>query len=132
MRSPKGENKMYSAKMTDTKRAVIFCFITVAYMGLIFYLSSQNFNLPKLPTNSDKLIHACIYFPLAFLFYSSLRKCGIKKYIFTVAFILAGIYGITDEFHQSFIPGRDASVGDVFADFTGALLGSLGASIFKM
>ena len=122
---------MYSAKNTDTKKAVIFWFITIGYMSLIFYLSSQNYHLPELPTNSDKLIHAFIYFPLAFLFYLSLRKCGIKKYIFAAAFILAGIYGITDEFHQSFVPGRDASLGDAAADFAGALLGSLGASIFR-
>jgi VanZ family protein len=115
----------------NVKQAVIFWFLTIGYMSLIFYLSSQNFHLPELPANSDKFIHAFIYFPLAFLFYLSLRNCGIKKYIFAIAFILAGFYGITDEFHQSFVPGRDASIGDAIADFTGALLGSLGASIFR-
>lgn len=29
-------------------------------------------------------------------------------------------YGVSDELHQLFIPGREASVADVFADFLGA------------
>jgi VanZ family protein len=131
MRRPKDLDIMHTAKNTDTKKAVILWFITVGYMSLIFYLSSQNYNLPKLPANSDKLIHACIYFPLAFLLYLSLRTCGIRKHILAVAFLLAGIYGITDELHQFFVPGRDASIGDAVANFTGALLGSIGASIFR-
>ena len=130
IRPKKADMKCRSEKI-DARKAVMYWVLTVGYMSVIFYLSSQNFSLPKLPTNSDKVIHALIYFPLAFLLYLSLRNCGIKKYIFVIAFILAGIYGISDEFHQSFVPGRDASLGDAAADFAGALLGSLGASIFK-
>jgi len=115
----------------DVRKAVMYWVFTAGYMSLIFYLSSQNFSLPKLPTNSDKVIHAIIYFPLAFLIYRSLWNCRIKKYIFVIAFVLAGMYGISDEFHQSFVPGRDSSLGDAAADFVGALLGSLGASIFR-
>jgi len=115
----------------DVRKVVMYWVLTVGYMSLIFYLSSQNFSLPKLPTNSDKVIHAIIYFPLAFLIYRSLWSCRIKKYIFVIAFVLAGIYGISDEFHQSFVPGRDSSLGDAAADFVGALLGSLGANIFR-
>ena len=35
---------------------------------------------------------------------------------------IASLYGISDEFHQSFVPGRQASVGDVAADSGGAFL----------
>lgn len=34
-------------------------------------------------------------------------------------------YGVLDEFHQSFVAGRDANVLDVLADFTGAALAVL-------
>lgn len=34
-------------------------------------------------------------------------------------------YGVLDEYHQSFVPGRDASVLDVVADFAGAALAVL-------
>lgn len=122
---------MYRAEKTYTKKAIIFWFITIGYMGIIFYLSSRNFHLPELPDNSDKFIHVCIYFPLAFLFYLSLNRSGIKRYVFLAAVILTVFYGVTDEFHQSFVPGRDSSIGDAFADFVGALLGGIGASFFR-
>ena len=43
--------------------------------------------------------------------------------IFFGAF-LAFLYGLTDEIHQAFVPGRDASALDVMADGTGAMIGS--------
>jgi len=110
--------------------AVLYWLLTLCYMGIIFYLSSlHNVHLPKLPRNFDKVIHMCAYIPLAYLFYLSLKKSGINKYIFILAVICAITYAITDEFHQVFVPGRDASVGDLLADTLGAFLGSLAARI---
>ena len=45
--------------------------------------------------------------------------------------ILTVLYGISDEFHQSFVPSRDASVLDVLADLAGALLGILAVVVFE-
>jgi len=39
--------------------------------------------------------------------------------------ILVAIYGVTDEFHQSFTPGRTPMATDVLYDTAGALLGLL-------
>lgn len=41
-----------------------------------------------------------------------------------LAVLLSGIYGASDEFHQLFISGRSASVGDVMIDTVGAVLGA--------
>ena len=71
------------------------------------------------------------YIPLAYLLCMSLRESGMKKYAFIAAFVLASIYGITDELHQSMVPGRDATAGDVAADTVGAFIGSLVASFIK-
>lgn len=40
------------------------------------------------------------------------------------AVVLAVLLGIADEFHQSFIPGREATVQDVMADAVGAVAGA--------
>lgn len=117
----------------NTRVAVISWFMTVGYMGLIFYLSSRSgFHLPRLPDNFDKLVHMCIYIPLAFLFYRSLRKSGMKRYVFITAVFLATLYGVSDEVHQLYVAGRDASLGDTVADLTGAFLGGAGARFIKV
>jgi len=113
--------------------AVLFWCITAAYMALIFYLSSSFApSLPRLPRHSDKLLHMLAYMPLAFLLYGSLTRSGLKKYVFIIAFLAAGLYGITDEFHQSFVPGRDTDLLDLVADFTGAFIGSTGARFLRI
>jgi VanZ family protein len=101
-------------------------------MALIYFLSSRHLQVPALlPEYFDKLAHVLLYMPLAFLFFSAMKKSGFTKYIFLISFLLAGIYGITDEIHQSFVPGRDAAAADVVADFFGAVIGSFGASRMK-
>jgi VanZ family protein len=116
---------------TNIRRAVVYWFITIGYMGLIFVLSSQeNFGF-SIPENGDKVIHTLAYIPLGFLFYVSLRTSGVKRYLFGTALLLASIYGLTDELHQYFVPGRFASAGDAAADCLGAIMGSLGASFIK-
>ena len=43
-----------------------------------------------------------------------------------IAFALATLYAITDEFHQTFVPSRQGQALDVFIDAFGAALGLLG------
>lgn len=45
------------------------------------------------------------------------------------AVVLAVLYGISDEFHQSFIAGRDPTVRDVVADAVGATGGACAAAV---
>lgn len=123
---------MNKTQKTDTQIAVIYWFITIGYMGTIFYLSSlQTIDISRFPENFDKVVHTLIYIPLSFLLYLSLRKSGVRKYVFLMAFLLAVGYGISDEMHQAFVPGRDAAAGDVLADTLGAFLGSLAANLTK-
>ena len=104
--------------------AVILWLFTANYMGLVFYLSSQS-HLPLPPIHgTDKIIHATVYFILAILLYFSFFKSGLRKYLLLISVIFAVIYGISDEFHQFYVPGRDASIGDLIADSFGALIGS--------
>ena len=41
------------------------------------------------------------------------------------AVIVAGLFSLTDEYHQSFVPGRTASIVDCGIDTFGALAGML-------
>jgi VanZ family protein len=97
----------------------------VITMGTIFFLSHQSGNqlsLPPIP-GIDKLGHMVIYGILAgttlFAFSETQKSTKPRSLmLFTVAFCV--LYGMSDEFHQSFIPGRFVSIYDVFADGAGA------------
>lgn len=78
----------------------------------------------------DKLLHFLAYGLLAVLMLRALAdgdpgRAGWRRT--TVAAILAILYGLTDEWHQSFVPGRLAEGADVVADAAGALAGVWGA-----
>jgi len=97
----------------------------LAVMGTIFFLSHQPDYFVKLPDifSFDKLLHAVAYGVLAatvlFAAPTELRKKS-PSFTAVLAMIICLLYGISDEFHQSFIPGRYASIWDVAADLLGA------------
>ncbi len=62
----------------------------------------------------------------AALLYRALRAYEIDKTKAVILSILfAGLYGLTDEFHQSFTPGREPRIRDVAFDTIGASLAML-------
>lgn len=110
----------------------VFRFVPVAIvMGTIFFLSHQpgtELQYSLMP-GFDKLAHALIYAVLAAAAIyalpariSQLRPVAAATWV--VLFCL--FYGISDEYHQSFIPGRDPSIGDIAADTAGSFLFILG------
>lgn len=100
-------------------------------MGLIFFLSNQNgasLPLPDIP-NIDKVAHFLIYALLAaaalYAFPEPVRRRR-AHFVGVLVILLCVLYGITDEFHQSFIPGRCVSGWDLLADTVGAVAMVLG------
>ena len=47
----------------------------------------------------------------------------LRRHWFWVSWLLAIAYALTDEFHQSFVPSRRASIYDSLIDSVGALIG---------
>ena len=87
-------------------------------------INAQQVNENKLDYVIRKNAHAFMYMILAFLVSSVLfvfNKRG-KDAIIYILFICL-FYAVTDEFHQSFVPGRGSLVSDVLVDFSGALIG---------
>ncbi|HTN53893.1 MAG TPA: VanZ family protein [Anaeromyxobacter sp.] len=102
--------------------------LVLAYAGLIFWLSSQANPLPFLPRAwlaRDKVLHALEYAGLGALLFVALRGRGPRAWrLALLAAVLASLYGASDEWHQSFVPGRDADPLDWAADSAGALAGA--------
>ena len=71
---------------------------------------------------SDKIGHVGLFGILgATLAYGRVRAAAPPPH---VVLILSGVlYGLADEWHQSFVPGRTATAGDLLADVVGVALG---------
>lgn len=61
----------------------------------------------------DKVLHLVEYGVLAALLLRATDKPALSL-------LIAGLYGVSDEVHQYFVPGRSASVYDAIADVAGA------------
>lgn len=72
----------------------------------------------------DKMFHFGAYAVLAALMVRASRTPTHWGSVATVVALVA-LFGVVDEWHQAFIPGRSMSVADWVADATGALLGAL-------
>jgi len=119
----------------DSMRTGIFALCSVVWMSLIFYLSS----IPGDELGPDILIvnlikktgHVIIFGVLAALYLSTFqgRKTLVdtRSILFLQSLFLTVLYAVSDEYHQTFTPGRHSSGYDVIIDACGAvtLLGLL-------
>lgn len=70
-----------------------------------------------------KTAHIVEYGILATLFYRAMVNSDVKKKkAMWCSILIALFYGLTDEFHQSFTPGREPRLRDVLIDTTGAII----------
>lgn len=92
-------------------------------MGVIFFFSSLSIPLSFSIGEYDKTVHAGVYSGLAYFVYQAFRNSGLIRNIFSVSMVLVVLFGISDEIHQLFVPGRIASFGDVIADGFGGFAG---------
>ena len=94
-----------------------------ATMVLIFVLSSISGLGPIPGGGDDGVAHVLQYAVLAALLLRGLagaRWRGVRVRAAALAVLLATLYGVTDEAHQWFVPGRTAEVTDLVADALGA------------
>ena len=90
----------------------------VAIAGLIFFASSQSKIAGPSIEGIDKVTHFSIYGLLATL----VVRLGHHRQFAWIALVLVSVYGMTDEWHQSFTPGRSVEFADWLADTLGAAL----------
>jgi len=94
----------------------------ILVMAAIFALSSTA-RIPDLPGGTDKQVHGFTYGVLALLAARALTRGhlpALSAGVAAQAWLIATLYGATDELHQAFVPGRTADVLDLAADAAGA------------
>ena len=92
------------------------------WAAVLFLLSELPGTGVSLPADTDKLVHGGLYLILGLSLAWGKARTGSGVPV--VVLLLMGVgYGALDEWHQSFVPGRDSSVGDAVADAIGVLAG---------
>lgn len=144
------------------KIGFISLLLTIAWMGLIFYFSSQPGSVSSVqssqfegilseivPTTKQffgfikdyglsifsirKLAHMFLYFILAILSYMSIYLLK-GDYVLAVksSMLIAILYASLDEIHQLYIEGRSGLLTDVWVDSIGVFMGIIVVSIVKI
>jgi len=120
--------RLYKIFLSNKKK---FLYIPLGlYWLLIFILTSiPGKSIPKVLGGVDKIKHLGAYFVLAFLLSFALKmqngypKISKNSIFFTL--LITSLYGLLDEIHQIFIPGRHFDWWDLLADIVGSVLGIL-------
>ena len=102
----------------------------IAWGAVIFTLSAQSdLRLPTaLPASSDKVAHFVVYGVLGWLWSRAIRLrhprwATVVVVLSTLAF--TGLYGLSDEWHQMYVPRRTADLYDALADVYGGTMGGV-------
>jgi hypothetical protein len=120
-------------------KAVVRLSPAFLWMGFIFYLSSRTGDdmggwlsqIQRLIPSMEGLDwgHFLAYFILSITYVWAFRSRKMSWSYKIIAVLLCTLYGITDEYHQSFVPGRTPDVMDLRNDAIGASLAMLFISI---
>jgi VanZ family protein len=101
----------------------------LAYAALIFFLSSLSGFPVEVPSffGFDKIAHTVEYYFLGCLLYrwvTSTDRYRRRRYALLMTIVIGTCYALSDEWHQSFVPGRDASLWDALFDAVGVGMGA--------
>jgi len=115
----------------------VFRLFSIAYVAGIFLFADSSVVSDLAPFNPYSLLHIPLYGILTFLLvfsvlpYSthlthSTNSTNLTHLTYSTRFLIVGLVatmvGVADEIHQAYIPGRNASVVDVFLDMVGIAL----------
>lgn len=132
--------------------------ITLLWMGVIFYFSSQPAVVSRQVSGEilvqmkqigeediqnitdrrvwnlqyfiRKFAHFALYCGLGFLMVFSIISIKYRAYAsYFIAWLVASLYGVLDEWHQAFVPGRGATLADMKLDSLSALAGVAVAAV---
>jgi len=119
--------------VSERARGLVSAVLALCWAAFIAWASHQPNPFPHLPEailTHDKLLHAVAFGVLAGLIRRALRLAPLPPLrALLLAWVLSSGWGLLDEFHQSFIPNRDADPWDLTADALGAAVGAWLAAV---
>lgn len=107
------------------RKLIVFKYIALLYAVLIFVVSAIPQIHPPLGFKwGDKVAHLLEYGIFSFLIFLAFYTSGkdfLKRHIFLLSVLVGTVYGLSDEIHQKFVPGRDCNIYDFLADCLGII-----------
>ena len=112
-----------SATMRAALRVLLAWLPGALYLGVIWWISSQQIRLPQLPGN-DKTVHFVEYGLLGACFAFAAHVTWPDRVLrgALLALWLTFCSGLLDELHQALVLGRTADLLDLLADTAGAFV----------
>lgn len=95
-------------------------------MAAIFFASADPD--PGIPAGTDKPLHVLAYFGLAVVVVRAVAgglPVRLDLRTAAIGMLITAGYGVFDEVHQVFVPGRSGDVYDLLADAAGAIAGTV-------
>ena len=119
-----------SEKLKNSFKVFIIYWLPFIVWAVVIYSFSSN---PTVKTSEihwqdfviKKSAHVVEYFIFSLLLYRAIKKSQLKmenKNIILLVIVVAFLYGLSDEFHQSFTPGREPHLRDALIDTGGSAL----------
>lgn len=120
---PDGGLGTVRVRTTDSAKLAALWLPALVWMGLIFWVSS----LPgsQVPGGYSTSGHFIAYAVLGGLLVAPLLRVLGRGRAVAFAVLIASFYGVTDEFHQAFVPMRTPDIADWGVDTLGAFFGAL-------
>lgn len=117
---------------------------SITHLPALYWARDQLLDLGLMPVidlvhytydHRDKVLHMGLYFGFGVLLHLSFRNSQnvfLRRYAAIFAILVGISYGITDELHQSFVPGRSSSKWDLLADSIGVVLAQVGIIVLTI
>ena len=102
---------------------ILPCLFVATAIFLVSHIPGEEIDIPLSvqPVRLDLVYHIAVYFILStsICFGIGARSVGANIAVILIAFT----YGISDELHQIYVPGRSPAIIDVMSDLGGTILG---------
>ncbi|HYO31161.1 MAG TPA: VanZ family protein [Thermomicrobiales bacterium] len=106
----------------------------LAWMAFLFALSARSRLPTPLGLTADTVAalgHLGVYAVLAVLLWRAIPPGRWNRFRFVLAFLGAMAFGVGDEAHQAFVPGREPSLLDLGLDAAGAVGGLAAVAVVR-
>lgn len=120
------------------KKYIALSLLILICLAIFLFSSQPGEESAKLSSDFlvRKLGHFSEYAALGFFAFTFFLNIFVRnatnlkyKITFLISFVFSILYAASDEFHQTFVVGRDGNIKDVLIDSSGALLGIVVSSV---